>query len=233
MLVEIWSDVVCPWCAIGKARFEQALEGFAHADEVEVVWRSFELDPRAPQQLPESLGEHLAAKYGTSLEGAQQMMDRMEQAAAEDGLTFRFGIAKPGNTFDAHRLLHLAKARGLQDEVGTALFSAYLTEGRAIGDHEVLREVAVAAGLDEVEVKEVLATDAHADDVRADEAKAAEYGIRGVPFFVVDQQYGVSGAQPAESLRYLLEQAWSARQPTPLQMVAEDGDGCVDGECAV
>ncbi len=236
MLVEIWSDIVCPWCAIGKARFEDALSQFDHADDVEVVWRSFELDPKSARSLPEGLAQHLADKYGTDLAGGQAMMDNMAQTAATEGLEFNFDVAKPGNTFDAHRLLHLAKERGVQHELGKRLFDAYLTEGRAIADLEVLQQVAVEAGLDEVEAKDVLVGDRYAADVRADEAKAVEYGIRGVPFFVVDQKYGVSGAQPADGLLRVLKTAWS--EAHPLTMVGDagsvdgTGDACADGSCA-
>lgn len=214
MLVEIWSDIVCPWCAIGKARFEDALSQFEHADEVEVVWRSFELDPSAPPRREGDLAGHLARKYGTDLGRAQQMCDHMTSVAAEDGLTFRFDIAKPGNTFDAHRLLHLAKDHGLQHELGDALFRAYLTDGEPIGVVEVLQRVATAAGLDEVEVKEVLATDRYAEAVRADEATAQQHGISGVPFFVFDGIYGLSGAHPAASLLKVLRTRWAESEPS-------------------
>ncbi len=235
MLVEIWSDIVCPWCAIGKARFEQAMASFEHADDVEVVWRSFELDTNAPKVMTEGLAEHLAHKYGTDLAQAQGMMDNMTQTAAQEGLEFNFDVARPGNTFDAHRLLHLAKDRGLQHELKERLFTAYLTEGRAIADVEVLQAIAVEAGLDEVEAKEVLVGDAYGAQVRQDQAKAMEYGIRGVPFYVVDQKYGVSGAQPAPALVQVLQTAWAEANPSPLTMVEGDPDAeaCVDGVCDV
>lgn len=235
MQVEIFSDIVCPWCAIGKARFEQALAAFDHGDEVEVIWRSFELDVNAPSDRDTDLAAHLAAKYGTSLDEANLMLDRVTAAAAAEGLDFRFEDAKPGNTFDAHRLLHLAKEHGLQHEMGRRLFDAYFTQGRAIAQHDVLQQLAVEAGLDEVDAKEVLATDAYASAVRADEALATSYGVRGVPFFVVDQRYGVSGAQPAEVLLEVLQTAWA--EASPLTMVAgptdDVGDTCEDGNCAV
>ncbi len=236
MLVEIWSDVVCPWCAIGKARFETALQSFPHADDVEVVWRSFELDPNAPQTRDGDLATHLATKYGTDRDRALGMMDQMTTTAAAEGLTFRFDIAKPGNTFDAHRLLHLAKANGLQHDLGDRLFAAYLTEGEAIAEHDVLQRLAVEVGLDEVEVKDVLTTDRYATAVREDEAQAQRYGIRGVPFFVVDQQYGVSGAQPAEALLEVLQTAWADSHPltmvTPAAADATD-EACADGSCDI
>ena len=234
MLVEIWSDVVCPWCAVGKERFEQALARFDHADEVDVVWRSFELDPNAPKHRDGTLAEHLAAKYGTGLDQAQQMMDQMTRTAADEGLVFDFDRATGGNTFDAHRLLHLAREHGRQHELKDALFTAYFTDGRDISDDDVLVQIATEIGLDEVAAKDVIATDRFADEVRRDQAQAREYGIRGVPFFVVDQRYGVSGAQPADTLLQLLRQAHA--ESRPLQMVDhahDQGDACADGSCAI
>jgi predicted DsbA family dithiol-disulfide isomerase len=212
MKVDTWSDVVCPWCYIGKRRFEAALAGFAHRDDVELTWHSFQLDPTAPPS-PDRPGryvEHLARKYSTTTDQAQVMIDRVTSAAAEEGLDFRFDIARRGNTFDAHRLLHLALARGVQNELKEALDHGTFTEGLPVSDHQALAEVAISVGLDEIEVKEVLVSDLYADAVRADEAKARAYGISAVPFFVIDDKYGVSGAQPPEVLRSALEQAWAS-----------------------
>lgn len=236
MQVEIWSDIVCPWCAIGKARFEQALASFPHRDEVAVRWRSFELDPTAPRTVDGDYVERLAAKYQASTAQAQGMIDRMTEQAAREGLVFRFDRARPGNTFDAHRVLHLAADRGLQHPVNDRFLRGYLTEGEAVGDTDTVQRLAVEAGLDEVEVKELLAGDAYADAVRQDEAQAGAYGIRGVPFFVLDGRLGVSGAQPREVLASALEQAWATAEP--LTMVATDeghahGDDCADGSCAI
>jgi predicted DsbA family dithiol-disulfide isomerase len=217
MQVEIWSDVVCPWCYIGKRRFEAALARFEHHDEVEVRWRSFELDPGAPQERTEPIVDHLAAKYGTTREQAQAMLDRMTATAEGEGLQFRFDLARRGNTFDAHRLLHLAADRGRQPAVKERLMAAYFTEGRPIGDVDTLVSLAGEAGLDEAEVNQTLTGDAYADAVRDDEAQARELGITGVPFFVIDRAYGVSGAQAAEVLLEVLEEtsARDERQPAP------------------
>lgn len=232
MQIDIWSDVVCPWCAVGKARFERAVEGFDHRDEITVRWRSFELDPGAPTSVEGPYVQRLADKYGTSTAGAQDMIDRMTRQAADEGLTFRFDIARPGNTFDAHRLLHLAADRGLQDQVKSRFLDGYLSEGVEIGRPEALQELATQAGLEDVEVKELLATDAYAQAVRADERQAASYGIRGVPFFVIDGRLGVSGAQSAEVLRNAMEQAV---ETAPTLVVDHDhpGDSCADGSCAI
>ncbi len=227
--VDVWSDIACPWCYVGKRRFEAALARFEHRDEVEVVWRSFELDPTAPRTLPEPVdyAGRLAKKYGTSTAQAAEMIRNMAATAAKDGLTMRFDKARPGNTFDAHRLLHLAKSRGLQDAVKERFFRAYQCEGEAIGDHETLTRLAVEAGLDRDEVRAVLAGDAWADEVRADEEEARVNGIRGVPFFVFAERYAVSGAHPAESLAKVLAEAWQ-KSVTELP----DGAACGPDGCA-
>ncbi|MBW0092983.1 DsbA family oxidoreductase [Pseudonocardia sp. KRD-184] len=235
MQVEIWSDVVCPWCAIGKRRFESALARFPHRDEVTVRWRSFELDPTAPQQREGTLVEHLAGKYGTSVEKAREMIGGMTATAAEEGWEFHLEDARGGNTVDAHRLIHLAHDRGIQDAVKERLVSAYVSEREDIGDHDTLARLAAEAGLDEAEAREVLGSDRYLDAVRADEQQARAYGINGVPFFVVDATYGVSGAQPADQLLQVLQTAWAESHPLQVLTPARSADGatCTDGSCAV
>ena len=212
--VEIWSDIACPWCAVGKRRFEKALADFDRRDEITVTWRSFELDPGAPHEHPGNRDEHLAGKYGMSVEQAREMHERMTETAAGEGLDFRFDKARSGNTFDAHRITHLAKAHGLQDEMNERLLAAHFTEGALVSDHETLRRLALEAGLPEDEVAATLATDRYADDVRADEATARTLGISAVPTFVVDRRIGVSGAQPPELLGQLLSRAFED-EPQP------------------
>jgi predicted DsbA family dithiol-disulfide isomerase len=207
--VEIWSDVVCPWCAIGKHRFEKALSRFAHRDEVEVSFQSFELDPDAPHEQEGDLADHLAAKYGMSRERAEEMHRQTTATAAEDGWDFHFERARRGNTFDAHRLLHLAAERGVQDAVKERLFRGYFTEGEPIADHATLVRLGSEAGLDADEAREVLGSDRYADAVRADQRQARAFGITAVPFFVVDRKYGVAGAQPPDALLQVLETAWA------------------------
>jgi predicted DsbA family dithiol-disulfide isomerase len=225
--VEIWSDIACPWCYIGKRRFEAALEQFEHRDDVRVTWRSFELDPGAPAEREGDRAEHLARKYGSSVEQARQMQDHMTEVAAGEGLGFRFDISRSGNTFDAHRVLHLADAHGLQDAMKERLMRAYLGEGELISDHATLERLAVEAGLPADEVRDVLATDRYAAEVREDERTASSLGISAVPFFVVDRAMGASGAQPPEVLGELLRRAWDAR---PAISVVADGDTCgIDG----
>ncbi len=233
MKIEIWSDVACPWCYVGKRRFEQALAAFPHRDQVEVVWRSFELDPQAPAERTGDYAVMLAAKYGFSVARGQQMVDTMTATAAQDGLDFRFDRARVGNTFDAHRLLHLAAERGVQDEVKERLMRATFTEGEPIGDLHTLVRLGAEAGLDADEARTVLASDRYADDVRADELQARSYGISGVPFFVVDGRYGVSGAQPAAALRQVLETAWRESPAARLVPAGGAAPGCDDDSCAV
>jgi predicted DsbA family dithiol-disulfide isomerase len=233
--VEIWSDIACPWCYVGKRRFEAALAGFEHREDVRVTWRSFELDPSAPRERPHDGATHLAQKYGTSREQALAMHERMTAVAAGEGLDFRFDLARGGNTFDAHRLIHLGAERGVQDAVKERLFRAYLTEGERIGDPETLVRLGAEVGLDADEAREVLASDRFADEVRADERQAQAFGINGVPFFVIDRAYGVSGAQPAETLLEVLDTAWAKSHPLQVLTPAggTEGDACADGSCAV
>jgi predicted DsbA family dithiol-disulfide isomerase len=225
--VEIWSDIACPWCFVGKRRFEAALAQFEHRDQVSVTWRSFELDPAAPHERTGERAAHLAEKYGVGVEQAREMETQMAQTAAGDGLAFDFGVARSGNTFDAHRLVHLAEAHGRQDAMKERLFSAYLEQGELVSDHTTLARLAVEVGLPGDEVEELLAGDRFAAAVRDDERTAASLGINAVPFFVIDRAIGASGAHPPEALLRMLQQGWAQR--TPLQMVAE-GDSCgIDG----
>jgi predicted DsbA family dithiol-disulfide isomerase len=233
MQVEIWSDVVCPWCYVGKRRFEQALARFPHADDVEVIYRSFELDPGAARSRTGTHDEHLARKYGLTVERARELNQQMTATAAAEGLEFRFDRMRGGNTFDAHRLLHLALERGVQLDLKERLLRATFTDGRPVADHDALARVAVDAGLDEGEVRQVLASDGYADAVRADEQQAAAYGITGVPFFVVDGKYGVSGAQPADLLLQVLERAYDDNRPLTIVDNTDHAASCDDESCAV
>ena len=228
MRIEIWSDVVCPWCYIGKRRLERALADFAHRDQVELVWRSFQLDPGAPLEPVESVAEHLGRKYGGGLAGGQRMIDQVEAVAAEEGLVFRLGRAQRVGTGDAHRLLHLAAQHGLQGDLKEALLHAYFADARNVADHEVLLEIATGVGLDEATVRETLAARELAEEVESDIRQAQAYGANGVPFFVVDQRYGVSGAQPVEVFTEVLRQAWDDSHPR-LDVVGGPGSSCGPG----
>lgn len=207
--VEIWSDVVCPWCYLGKRRFEHALQSFAHARDVQVVNRSFQLDPNAARSSGVGLDQLLATKYGMSPEEARRRNADMVALAAAEGLDYHLDRAQPGNTFDAHRVLHLATERGAGDAAWERFFRGYFTEGVAIGSPEAVAGMAAEVGLDPGEVDEVLRGNAYADAVRAEAAEARSLGSNGVPFFVVNRRYGVSGAQPAEHLTQVLERAWA------------------------
>ncbi len=231
MHVEIWSDIACPWCYVGKRRFEAALAAYEHRDEVTVTWRSFELDPAAPAERRVDGATHLAEKYGTSRDEALAMQARMTEAAARDGLDFRFDIARGGNTFDAHRLIHLAAAHGAQDAMKERLMRAYLSEGELISDAGTLERLAREVGLPQDEVRDVLATDRYATEVRDDERTAARLGIHAVPFFVVDRAIGASGAHPPEQPVELLRQARAQNPPIAVAAAASDtcnadGSGC-------
>ena len=232
LTVEIWSDVVCPWCYIGKRRFETALAQFPHRDRVKVVWRSFQLDPSAPRRVEGSVADHLARKYGRTLEQAEEMNRRVTELAAAEGLSYRLDRAQLGNTFDAHRLIHLAAARGLGDAAHERLMKAYFSEGVAIGDPESLVAVIAEIGIDPEEARAVLAGDAYAAEVEADLRRAAAFGVTGVPFFALDEKYGISGGQPAELFFGALEQAWADSHPLTLVNGAADA-ACEDGACAV
>jgi predicted DsbA family dithiol-disulfide isomerase len=208
MQVEIWSDVVCPWCYLGKRRFERALSDFEHRDDVHVVYRSFELDPTAPTGVTTPTVERLADKYGMTPAQASQAQREMAERAAVDGLTFRMSRLRSGNTRDAHRVIQLAKERGRQAEMVERLHRAYFTDEDSVFDHDALTRLAVDAGLDRDEVADVLASDAYADHVDTDEAMARAIGATGVPLFVIDRKYGISGAQPPATIAQVLERAW-------------------------
>ncbi|WP_415956445.1 DsbA family oxidoreductase [Streptomyces sp. 021-4] len=235
MRVEIWSDIACPWCYIGKARFEKGLAEFAHRDQVEVVHRSFELDPGRAKGETEQVIDMLATKYGRTREEAASMEANVAANAQAEGLGYRTEGRDHGNTFDIHRLLHLAKARGRQDELLTLAYRANFAEERSVFDDDVLFALAVEAGLDADEARGVLADpEAYADEVRADEREASELGADAVPFFVLDRRYGISGGQPSEVFVQALEQAWKDRPATALTTVGGDAAACgPDGACEV
>ena len=213
MRVEVWSDIVCPWCYLGKRRLESALARFRFRDEVDVVWRSFELDPGAPRRRGVSAAEHLARKYGMSEEQVAASWARLTALAEAEGLEYHLDRTQGGSSFDAHRLIHLGMSYGLQDPVKERLLRGYFTEATPIGEPAELRRLAVEAGLPAHEVGDVLATDRFAAEVRDDEQRARLLGINGVPFFAIDDRYGVSGAQSADVLLEALTTAWAEHAP--------------------
>ncbi len=209
MQVEIWSDVICPWCFIGKRRFELALAEFEHKENVQVIWRSFELDPKSPAIYPESLEEMLSRKYNVSLQQASAMNFRVTALAKEVGLDYHLSAARPGNTFDAHRLLHFAASKQMGGQAIERLMQAYFSESLAVGDRTALAQIAPGFGIAESHALTLLQSETFGSEVRADEARAAELGISGVPFFVFDGKTGVSGAQPVALFAEALQQAWA------------------------
>jgi predicted DsbA family dithiol-disulfide isomerase len=231
LTIDVWSDIACPWCYVGKRRLEAALERFPFRDQVRITWHSFELDPSAPavRDASQSYVQRLAAKYGAGAAQAQGMIDRMVQTAAVDGITMDFTNIKSGNTFKAHRLLHLAKARGLQHQLAERFMHGYLSEGRAIGEPEQLLSMAVDVGLDADEVSGVLSGDLYEREVRQDQRDARELGISGVPFFLLGRRYAVSGAQPADLLLKALTKTWE-ELPEPIVTLGGDtAEGAVCG----
>ncbi|MGD6879608.1 DsbA family oxidoreductase [Bacillus infantis] len=238
MKIEVWSDFVCPFCYIGKRRLEGALMDFPYRDQVEVEFKSFELDPNAAPYSGRSIHEALAEKYGMSIEQAKQANVGVGQQAASVGLTFNFDEMKPGNTFDAHRLAKFAKTKGREAVLTEKLLNAYFTESKNIGDHEELAGLAEAAGLDREEALSILKdVKAYANDVRIDEGIARQYGVTGVPYFVINQKYAISGAQPAETFASALQKVWEEENPVvKLQELSPEGAAdasCTDGSCIV
>ena len=230
MQVEVWSDIVCPWCYIGKRRLESALEQFPHRDQVEVVWRSFQLDSSVPEGETHPTLPALAAKYGAGIEQMRANMAHVEQVAADEGLEYHLTDGVSGNTLLAHELLHLAAEHGKRNELKERLLHAYFEEGRSVFDVDSLVPLAVEVGLDEDEVRAALTDRRFLAAVRQDGATAQQLGATGVPFFVVDRKYGAAGAQPAELLLQLLERAWAEAHPLTTVPAAE---GCTDDSCAV
>jgi predicted DsbA family dithiol-disulfide isomerase len=232
--VEIWSDVVCPWCYIGKRRLEAALDRFAHRDDVEVVWHSFELDPATETTgKPGGSTERLAAKYGITLDAVRQMQQRVTDAAAGEGLDFQLDDAVPANTVDAHRVIHLAAQHGLQGEMKERLLRAHFTEGEAVGEAATLVRLAAEVGLESDAVRALLEGDDLTEAVRADEAEAQALGITGVPFFVIDRKYGVSGAQPSDLLLEALQTAWTESHPLAMVATGGDAEACGPDGCPI
>lgn len=234
MQVEIWSDVQCPFCYIGKRKFEAALDQFVDRDAISVVWKSFQLDPEQPTLPDKTIYEYLAERKGLTLQQARQMTSHATAMAQQAGLTFNFDKSITANSFDAHRLIHLAKAHGLQNEAEERLFAAYFTEGLNIADLETLVTLGESIGLSGTEIRTVLASNQFANAVQHDIREAQMFGVRGVPFFVFDRKYAISGAQGSPVFLDALNTSfneWKQANPTPVLTVTE-GDSCsIDGTC--
>ncbi len=231
MQVEIWSDVMCPFCYIGKRKMEAALEQFPHKDKVEITWKSFQLNPDMKTEAGKNINQYLAEAKGWTLQKAKEMNDYVTEMAKESGLTYHLEKAVVANSFDAHRLSHLAKKRGVQDAVEERIFAAYFTEGKNTADHAVLTEIGVEMGLDKTEVTTMLAGNEYAADVEQDIYEAQQVGVRGVPFFVLGRKYAVSGAQPSEAFLQALTTTWNELEQENKQMTSIDGAVCTPDGC--
>jgi predicted DsbA family dithiol-disulfide isomerase len=236
MKVEVWSDIMCPFCYIGKRNCESALKQFDGRDKVEIEWHSFQLDPTIPQKIDvkENVNEYLAKIKGISYEQSAKMHERLVETAKNAGLDYRFDKAIVANSFDAHRLIQLAKTKGLGDDAEEKLFHAYFTEGRDFGDHATLIAIGKELGLGESEVRNALTSEEFAAKVEKDIEEAGEIGIRGVPFFVFDRKYAVSGAQPPEYFLQALKRSfgeWKENYPQSSIEGSEDMICTPDGEC--
>ncbi|WHX90160.1 DsbA family oxidoreductase [Peribacillus simplex] len=233
MKVEIWSDYQCPFCYIGKRRFEEALKQFENKAQVEVSFRSFELNPEAERDINMSQNEMLAKKYGMSHADVEANNQNLTQQAKELGLEYHLDKVVLTNSFDAHRLMHFAESKGKENEMNELLFKAYFTEGKHIGDHAILVNLAEEAGLDKSEAEAMLAGTAFTAEVRGDEQEGSQLGITGVPFFVINRKYGISGAQPTEAFLDTLKKVWAEENPLTIVNDPATGDTCTDGSCNV
>ncbi len=233
MRIDVWADLVCPFCHLGRRHLELALEQFEHADEVGVVWHSFELDRGAPAVDDTPAIERVAAKYGSTPEQTIAQHRLMAQDAAAVGLDFQWERMVGGSSYDAHRLLHLARSLGREEQVTDRVLRAWYTEGAALGDHDTLVRLATEAGLEDGAVRALLDSDDFGIDVRTDEALAAQIGVTSVPTFVLDQKYGVTGAQPVEVMLQAIRQVWDLQgtEPEPVTAGGGCGGGCCGGGC--
>jgi predicted DsbA family dithiol-disulfide isomerase len=234
MKIEIWSDIMCPFCYIGKRKFELALKEFSDKESVQVQWKSFQLDPDLQTDGSRNLNEYLAERKGWTVSQTESIHQQMEARAKENGLEYHFDKAIPANSFNAHRLSHLAAKYKLQDLMEERLFAAYFTEGKNIDDTETLVELAKGVGLSEGETRSMLKGDAYKDNVEQDIFEAQQVGVRGVPFFLIDDKYAVSGAQETAVFLGALNKAWSARKTSELAF-ASNGEAeaacAIDGNC--
>jgi predicted DsbA family dithiol-disulfide isomerase len=234
MKVEIWSDIACPFCYIGKRRFEAALQQFSNKQDVEVIYRSFELDPTAKRDLNQDVHDMLASKYGMTRERAKAMNADVTGQAQALGLTYNLDTMILTNTFDAHRLTHFAARYGLMHEMTERLFKAYFSDSKHVGDHETLIALAAEVGLDANAAAKVLAGDEYTKEVRADQQEAVQLGIRGVPFFVINRKYAISGAQPSQVFLDALNKAWDEDKPLTILNHSDSNsteEACADGVC--
>ena len=230
MKVEIWSDIVCPFCYIGKRKFENALNRFDNKEQVEIIWHSFQLDPDVIPVQGQSVDQYLADRKGVSLKEGKEMNEYMSSIAKEVGLEYNFDKAIINNTMNAHRLLHLAKKGGVQNDVKEKLFAAYYTDGKDVGDTETLVQIGESGGLNADEIRELLQSNEYIKEVRIDQFRGEQLGVQGVPFFVFNSKYEVSGAQSAEVFSNELEKVWEEENPL-VEITAAAGFCTADGIC--
>ncbi|OMD80373.1 disulfide bond formation protein DsbA [Paenibacillus odorifer] len=240
MRIDIWSDYACPFCYIGKRRLENGLSQFPNRDQVEVVFRSFQLDPHAEVSTDKSIHELLATKYGMTVEKAKAMNAQLAEQAKDVDLEFNFDTVKHTNTFDSHRLSHFASTKGKGAEMSERLLRAYFTDSLNLGDRSVLASLAAEVGLDQAEAAAMLETDAFANEVNGDIEEGSRLNITGVPFFVFNNKYALSGAQPGPVFTEVLDTVWAEEQAGPTLQVVGKGnsevstdDGCADGSCNI
>lgn len=231
MKIEIWSDIACPWCYIGKRRFESALESFEHRDEVEITWRSFQLDPSIPANFDGTELEYLSKRKGMPVEQVRKMLASMTDEAAREGLSFQYDRLIVANSFSAHRLIHLAQATGFGDAAKERILAAHFEQGEDIADVDVLSRIGMEIGLDGPNVQRVLNSQEYAEEVRADIAEAGSLGISGVPFFVLDRKFGISGAQPVDVFSQALREAWNDTHPLVMAPSAGPAETCGPDGC--
>ena len=230
MRLEIWSDIACPWCYIGKKKLDKALEQFEGKDDVEVVWRSYLLDPEAPASYGMTMPQLLAKKYDMTVEEGKAASAKSTAAAKAEGLTYNMDIAQPGNTMDAHRLVHFAWEQGRGEQMKDRLWEAYFTKGESVGDRETLVRIGVEMGFEEKAVRDMLASDKYTAEVKAEDARAEEVGVDLVPFFLIDGKHSISGVVSTESLLEALRNPGKAARPQP---VKPGKPGCDENGCAI
>ncbi len=233
MKIEIWSDFACPFCYIGKKRFENALLKFAHKDKVEVIFKAYQLNPNAPKVMTGSAVESFAKGHGTTVEQAKQRFKMFTDNAATVGLTYNYDIIQMTNTLDSHRIAKWANQFGKEPAVTDRFMKAYFTEGYNLADYDTLVKLAGEVGLNEEEARKVLETNAYHEQVLAEQQESRQIGVQGVPFFVINRKYGVSGAQQEEYFAAALEQIWSEENPLETLDDQDEGAACTDESCSI
>ena len=231
MKIEIWSDFACPFCYIGKTRFEQALQNFKHKDHVEVIYKAYQLNPNAPKVMQGTAYESFAKGHGTTPEQAKQRFQMFTQNAKSVGVTYNYDIIQMTNTFDAHRVAKYANTLGKEDAITSRFMKAYFTEGYNLADHETLAKLSAEVGLNQDDVLSMLSTNQYADQVEFEMTESRQIGVQGVPFFVLNRKYGISGAQQTEYFAQALEQIWAEENPLKVLNDQEEDTTCDHEEC--